>query len=192
MASSEHKGGTAIAAPAVREKMTDEIVSSSARGADDRDDRPRPQAAKAEGGGVNFSVYKSGQGAHVRWGSVAGASVVALGLAAFLWREMPRFTESLTVRYMVPVIALAGCAWLIFHLFGQRRPVVDFMVATEGEMKKVNWSTRREVMGATRVVIFTVLAFSFIVFAVDILFMLFFSAIKVLRIPVFERFFGGA
>jgi hypothetical protein len=26
--------------------------------------------------------------------------------------------------------------------------VVDFMIATEGELKKVNWSTRREIVGS--------------------------------------------
>ncbi|MBL8878330.1 MAG: preprotein translocase subunit SecE [Phycisphaerales bacterium] len=94
------------------------------------------------------------------------------------------------VRTSVTTVLLAALSWLIFHLVGQRRNVVDFLIATEGEMKKVNWSSRKEVFGATKVVIVTVLALGIMLFLVDVLFILFFVAIKVLRIDILSGLFG--
>ena len=71
------------------------------------------------------------------------------------------------VRTLIPVVVLLACVYLMFWLVGRQRGVVDFMIATEGEMKKVNWSAARE-SGATRVVIVTVLALAFLLFVVDI------------------------
>jgi preprotein translocase subunit SecE len=90
----------------------------------------------------------------------------------------------------VPVVALLAMAYLIFWLVGRKPNVVDFMIATDGEMKKVNWSTRREVWGATRVVIVTVLALSVILFVVDMFFIFFFSALGVLRFDLMSELFG--
>jgi preprotein translocase SecE subunit len=68
---------------------------------------------------------------------------------------------------------------------------VDFFIATEGEMKKVNWSTRKEVWGATRVVIVTVMALAIILCIVDTAFMFLFNGIGVLRFDIIRKFFGG-
>jgi preprotein translocase SecE subunit len=74
------------------------------------------------------------------------------------------------------------------------RRVCDFLIATDGEMKKVNWSSRREITGSTKVVIFVVVALGLFLFFVDILLMLFFSEIKVLRIvpETFSKLIGLA
>ena len=69
----------------------------------------------------------------------------------------------------------------------------DFLIATEGEMKKVNWSTRREIWGSTKVVIVFTLFLAFLLFSVDIVFWSFFSAIDVLKGPSpFGSLFGGS
>jgi len=63
------------------------------------------------------------------------------------------------------VILLIG-AGVVYWLVGLRPTSVDFLVSTDGEMKKVNWSTRREVLGSTWVVIgacFLIAAFLFLV-----------------------------
>lgn len=126
---------------------------------------------------------------YLRWGTGAGAGVFSLAGAAFLFEQFSRFGE--VVRLLGPVIMLAGLAYLFFWVLGQNRKVVDFLIATEGEMKKVSWSSRREVIGATKVVIVTVLTLGLILFVVDILFMAFFEAIGVLRIGILERYIGG-
>ena len=46
----------------------------------------------------------------------------------------------------------------------------EFLIATEGEMKKVNWSSRREVFGSTWVVIIISLVIGVILFVADLLF----------------------
>ncbi|MDX2146033.1 MAG: preprotein translocase subunit SecE [Planctomycetota bacterium] len=50
------------------------------------------------------------------------------------------------------VVAIIGVT-ITYWLVGRRRTSVNFFVDTDGEMRKVNWSTRREVIGATIVVI---------------------------------------
>jgi len=143
---------------------------------------PRPAAPSA------FRIYKPGQGAYVRWGSAAGAAVILLGLTAFLREELTR-VQNLWVENLVPAAVLVVLAYWVFRLIGQNRSMVDFLVATEGEMKKVNWSTRREVLGATKVVIVTVLALGIILFLVDVFFIVFFERIGVLRIGMLANLF---
>jgi preprotein translocase subunit SecE len=166
--------------------MADETLPAEAT-------RPQRTAEPRQAPLTPFKVFKPGQGVHVRWGTAIGAGVILLAGARFLheWLRLP-FPDNLVMRTLIPVAVLAAGAYLIFWLVGQRPGTVDFMIATEGEMKKVNWSSRREVLGATRVVIFTVLVLGVLLFIVDALFMLLFSAIGVLKIPVWQVWFGGA
>jgi preprotein translocase SecE subunit len=45
--------------------------------------------------------------------------------------------------------------------------VVDFLVATETEMKKVSWSSRAELVGSTAVVIVTVFVLALFIYFAD-------------------------
>ena len=58
--------------------------------------------------------------------------------------------------------------------------VVDFLIATEGEMKKVNWSTRREILGSTWVVIGLTFVVALIIGVLDLTYSSFFSWVNVL------------
>lgn len=136
-----------------------------------------------------FKVFKPGQGIHVRWGTAFGAGVMALAGAAFLYEQL-RLVGNLWVQNLVPAIVVVALGYVIFLLVGKRRTPVDFMIATEGEMKKVNWSSRKEVLGATKVVIFLILALATMFFIVDNFFILLFSGIGVLKIPIWENMFG--
>lgn len=136
-------------------------------------------------------VYKPGQGTYVRWGSAAAAAVFALGFADFFYEQLAR-VQNEWVQFLVPVGLLVLIAYGVFRLLGRSRSVVDFMIATENEMKKVNWSTRREVLGATRVVIATVIGLGLVLFAVNVFFMFVFESIGVLRIGMLASLFGGS
>lgn len=162
--------------------------SGGARAGMGGDSGGRSSRDAAEAGFLH--IYKPGQGSYVRWGSAAGAGLVALAFAGFLSQQMPVITSNEIVQTLVSVAALVALGIWIFRLIGQKRRVVDFLIATEGEMKKVNWSTRREISGSTKVVIFVVLVLGFILFVVDIIFMAFFGGIGVLRIGLAERLFG--
>ncbi|MFQ6049008.1 MAG: preprotein translocase subunit SecE [Phycisphaerae bacterium] len=64
------------------------------------------------------------------------------------------------------------------------------MIATEGEMKKVSWSTRREVIGSTKVVIAVVIMLAVMLFVVDTVFAVFFNFIDVLKILEIKQLLG--
>jgi preprotein translocase SecE subunit len=99
-----------------------------------------------------MSVYKSGQGRYTRMLSVmGGALIVAIGCFR-LYQTLDAGDVSLWVSTMVPVGAFIGLSILVMWLVN-RPNIADFMIAAEGEMKKVNWSTRQEVTVSTVVVI---------------------------------------
>lgn len=161
-----------------------------------------PSAGGGAGGGYSadrktsespgfFHILKPGQGSFVRWGTAVATGIIAVSFASFLSDQMRLVTNLETVQYFVPVVVLAALAIIIFRLIAQNRKVVDFLILTEREMKQVNWSTRREITGHTKVVIFVLLALGFILFVVDVLFIWFFDWIGVLRIGLLERMLGG-
>jgi preprotein translocase SecE subunit len=144
---------------------------------------------RRSGGASPLAVYKPGQGVYVRWGSAAGAGMIVIGFANFMHEQLAWFSD--WVRYLIPAVLLVALGYGVFWAIGRNASVVNFMIATEGEMKKVNWSTRREVLGATKVVIATVIALAVILFTVNVLFIFLFESIGVLRIGMLERLFGG-
>lgn len=78
------------------------------------------------------------------------------------------------------LILLVG-AIFIYYFVGLRKPAVDFLIATDGEMKKVHWSTRKEIQGSTVVVVVATLLLAAGIFAVDYGFGSFFRLINVLQ-----------
>lgn len=147
-----------------------------------------------EGGGF-FEIYKIGQGYYTRIWSGVAYGVMVLWMAHFLYVKCEVFGEGATTRYVQVGIAVAtilGFGLVGYWALALNRRVCDFLIATEGEMKKVNWSSRKEVMGATRVVIVTVVALGTVLFMVDVFFIVFFSAIGVLRVDILGSLFGGA
>lgn len=76
-------------------------------------------------------------------------------------------------------VLLAGGIGL-FWLFN-RPATVDFMIATEAEMRKVNWPARREVIGATWIVICGTVLMAVMLYVVDLLFLTAFTETGVLK-----------
>jgi preprotein translocase SecE subunit len=75
---------------------------------------------------------------------------------------------------MVPVIVFV--AFGIFIYWALNKPAVaDFMIASEGELKKVNWSTRHEVFVSTVVVIVVVMILAALLGTADLAYQLFFT-----------------
>jgi len=77
-------------------------------------------------------------------------------------------------------VMLIGAVFLYFYVGVARRPV-EFLVATDGEMKKVNWTSYREIKGSTIVVIVATFLIAGILYLVDMSFSYIFSAIGVLE-----------
>jgi preprotein translocase subunit SecE len=61
----------------------------------------------------------------------------------------------------------------------------DFLIATDSEMKKVNWTSRRELFGSTKVVIIFMFLIAFLLFAFDIIFGYLFYFLDVLKTKPF-------
>jgi len=126
-----------------------------------------------------FAIYKRGQGKNTRLCSAFGAAIiVGLGcvqlykkLDAIDWGLEPR-TE-LWIATMVPAGLFVILCLLIFWLVN-KRTIADFMIAAEGEMKKVSWSSRKEIAVSTFVVIVVVIVMSSLLGVTDFGFQLFF------------------
>ncbi len=84
--------------------------------------------------------------------SAAGGALIA-GLGCLqLYRTLDAADLGLWTETMVPAGLFAALAIIILWLVNKSN-VADFMIAAEGEMKKVNWSTRQEIVVSTVVVI---------------------------------------
>ncbi len=68
---------------------------------------------------------------------------------------------------------------LIFYYVGVNPRSGEFLIATDGEMKKVNWSTRKEVVGSTWVVVTTCFLMAGVLFVIDFVFKEFFTILGV-------------
>ncbi|MHC4716600.1 MAG: preprotein translocase subunit SecE, partial [Planctomycetota bacterium] len=131
---------------------------------------------------VALEIYKRGQGKYTRTVTfVAGVTVTAL-LARFVWQQLVSRDILLVVVYGVPVAVFAVGALVMFWVINRPRSA-DFMIATEGEMKKVSWSSKKEIIGGTKVVIATTLLLAALLRAVDLVFSLFFLRVGVLEAP---------
>lgn len=128
------------------------------------------------------AIYKSGQGYWTRMMSAAAFGLLVAQGTFWIWSKFGSGGSD-TAKYAAGAAALlflAGAGSLVFWLLGRKHSTVEFLIATEGEMKKVNWSTRREVTNSTGVVIFTMLAISVFCFVCDRLFAWVFLQIGVL------------
>ena len=133
-----------------------------------------------------FSVYKPGQGYYTRMGTVVGVSIVSLLGILWMWEYMKGWkVGGVNPLYVATAgaIVIGGVITYIMYLLVFVKPkTVDFLIATEGEMKKVNWSTRREVVGSTTAVIVTAIVIAVFCFGIDRAFFWFFAQIKVLDV----------
>jgi preprotein translocase subunit SecE len=119
-------------------------------------------------------LYKPGQGKNTRLvtGISAGA-IVAIGC----WKVYQMLASTdlwLWVVYMVPVALFIGLGLLIYWALN-KPAVADFMILAEGELKKVNWSSRHEVFVSTVVVIVVVLLLAALLGAADMVYQLAFD-----------------
>ncbi len=77
-------------------------------------------------------------------------------------------------------ILLIG-ALIVYYFVGVKKRTSEFLIATDGEMKKVNWSTRKEVIGSTWVVVAASFLISAFLFVIDLGFSQFFQFVGVLE-----------
>ena len=135
-----------------------------------------------------FAIYKPGQGYWTRMLSAVGLGTLVLSGAGWLSKIFSADPWGLATSFDFPVIyqqaiiavlVIVGFAVFGFWLFN-KPSVVDFMVATEAEMKKVNWPGQREIILSTWIVICGTLIMAFFLFGIDTIFRWLFTQIGVL------------
>jgi len=144
-----------------------------------------PSGPAPTGGGAGyFSIYKKGQGYWTRMGTVAAVILIGLLTGDFLWNQ--KVNLGLQERGGYILVGVFGLVYAIlgFHLVN--RPTnVDFLIATDSEMKKVNWTSKKDLIGSTRVVILFMFVVAVVLFVYDLFFHTIFYLIGVLKTAPF-------
>jgi preprotein translocase SecE subunit len=123
-----------------------------------------------------FDIYKRGQGKYTRLCSAFGAEIVAALGCLQLYSKLQAGDLGLWVETMVPAGLFAATSVLIWWLVN-KPAVAEFMIAAEGEMKKVSWSTKKEIAVSTFIVVAVVIIIAVLLGAVDLGFGLFFTEV---------------
>jgi preprotein translocase SecE subunit len=137
-----------------------------------------------EQGWFSFTPYKRNQGQRVRRGTMLAVLVLAgcgiytmlahgtLRTASQHWDVSVPFSGGrvLTllpdIQFTVPVLIAASALWFAYRVV--HYPVfADFLIATEAELNKVSWTTRKRLVQDTIVVLTTVFLFTVFLFVVD-------------------------
>jgi preprotein translocase SecE subunit len=160
-----------------------------------------------ERGWLHALPYKPTQGVRVRRGTVLAILVLGLcGIITLLshhslgyerpggppnnWEWAIPFTGEdakddlyiplmFKVHLVAPLLLFAGLVWIAWRVTNWPT-FADFLIATEAEMNKVSWTTRKRLIQDTVVVLITVFLLTAFLFVVDIVW------IKVLSNPWFQ------
>ncbi len=126
--------------------------------------------------------FKPGQGRWVRVCAFGGlAAMVGFGCVAFyklpettslwwadLWQR-PIFGKVLAVKpILFPSLAIFGTVLFATFLLLNRAKWGDFLIETEGELKKVSWPPRKEYVGSAFVVVIVVVVISMFLHVADL------------------------
>jgi preprotein translocase SecE subunit len=170
---------------------TDAIVPSGAGESGREKQQPQPQR-RAEAGPGFFHIYKPGQGYWTRMGTAGAAALIAALAAHFLYQYMhiwlAKMGMSAEAARPTSIYIIAGLliAFGLFVWYMMNKPSnADFLIATDSEMKKVNWTSRKELIGSTKVVIIFMFLIAFLLFAFDIIFGYLFFFLDVLKTKPF-------
>jgi preprotein translocase SecE subunit len=106
---------------------------------------------------MTLQIYKKGQGYWTRMMTAIAYGLLVLMGGVWLSKSLAAVRignlETIYVQGGAMVLVMAVFGFLGYYFVAVKPKFVDFLIATEGEMKKVNWSTRREIMGSTWMVI---------------------------------------
>jgi len=124
-----------------------------------------------------FEIYKRGQGTRAR-----AVAAIALGaLAVFGCYSLQDFiggyTEAkltlgfmdLSVSVLVSAVAFLVAGMLVALICNHKR-LVDYLISSETELRKVSWPTRADLKQQTLIVIATIVIFSALLFVADLVF----------------------
>ncbi len=133
-----------------------------------------------------LTQYKPDQGKAIRTGTFVGLGLLIVWGAVSVKDQLTFYEGDEAWRLLItpgiPIlvaVVLGALAWRVSFV---SKKSSDFMIGTEGEMKKVSWSTKREVIGSTKVVIMFTFMLALLLFGVDLVFQTAFQWIGVLKL----------
>ena len=114
-----------------------------------------------------LEIYKHGQGKYTRLWSAVGAAAI-MGFGCFrLYERLGAATNNLWIQTMIPAVLFVALA-LVLLWVTNHPSVADFMIAAEGEIKKVSWSSRQEIAVSTFIVVLVVVVMALVLAASDL------------------------
>jgi preprotein translocase subunit SecE len=124
-------------------------------------------------------LYKRNQGRLVRQLTCL-AIWVFVGAAAWQGQRLylSRMIENQAVGYLLSVLLGAIGFWVGYRLVNWPR-FADFLISVEAELNKVSWPTKKELIRASMVVIFTILFMSALLFFYDAFWRFLFESIGI-------------
>ena len=125
--------------------------------------------------------YKPGQGYYTRTLSFIWFLTLAAALTLWLWAELGAIRTNTVYWQAGSAIVMALLFVPLLYWVINRPKIADFMIATEQEMRKVNWPSQKEIIGSTAVVIAGTLMMALILFLINIFFGWFFQQIGILN-----------
>ena len=124
---------------------------------------------------MGLKIYKRGQGYYTRlYSALVAFAILATG--CYVLYQQLEVTGNVWVKAFVPAGVCVGFSWLIFWIVN-KPSVADFMISAEGEVKKVNWSSRKEIVTSTIVVIIVVALMAGMLYAADAFFRIVFAEV---------------
>jgi preprotein translocase SecE subunit len=153
-----------------------------------------------EQGWFSARPYKRNQGQRVRRGTILGILVLAgCGIYSLLvhktlvtvdqdWGLNIPFTHGPQVLVLLPAVAItlplvlsAATLWLAYRIVNFPA-FADFLIATEAEVNKVSWTTRKRLVQDTIVVLVTVILLTVFLFFVDQIWAFLLTQVRVIQI----------
>jgi preprotein translocase SecE subunit len=144
-----------------------------------------------EQGWFSAAAYKRTQGLRVRRGTMLGILIV-VGCGVYLlspaghntfgnlasphWSIRIPFTDDKflillpDLQFTVPILLTALSLWIAYRIVNFP-PFADFLIATEAEMNKVSWETRKRLIQDSVVVLVTVVLLTLFLFVMDLVWM---------------------
>lgn len=141
--------------------------------------RERAVSVSVLGELFQLGLFKPNQGRIARQ-VTCGAIWAAVALAALRLHFSLAASTIENAKWIFPAVLLLVGFWLGFRVVNIPR-FADFLIAVEAEMNKVSWPSRAELVRSSLVVIFTIFALAFMLYAFDLLWASVFQFIGVLR-----------
>lgn len=131
-----------------------------------------------------LTINKPGQGYWTRMLSAIGAGIMLAACLVWSWGELQgaisEDSTRTTVQTVVACVIGLGGGFLCFWIMNKSR-VVDFLIATESEMRKVNWPNKKELVGSTWVVICGTAFLAALLVFINVVFFKLFSMIDIIQ-----------